>query len=43
MMKNTIFLLLFVFALFACEDDDSVSNHRRKDWKLSLLRLQVGR
>ena len=23
-MKNTIFLLLFVFALFACEDDDSV-------------------
>ena len=22
-MKNTIFLLLFVFALFACEDDDS--------------------
>ena len=23
-MKNTIFLLLFVFGLFACEDDDSI-------------------
>ena len=24
MMKNTIFLLLVIFGLFACEDDDSV-------------------
>ena len=24
MMKNTIFLLLVIFGLFACEDDESV-------------------
>ena len=27
MMKNTIFLLLFVFALFACEDDNSAVSY----------------